>query len=89
MFVNEEELDYGSFTILEKGAGNDMEFQSFTLQPSVKLHAGENIVRFEIVDSEDTEGVGTATAKGPIFDYLQIDNASCEIGWRPRVANTK
>ena len=89
VFINEEELDYGSFTILEKGAGNDMEFQSFTLQPSVKLHAGENIVRFEIVDSEDTEGVGTATAKGPIFDYLQIDNASCEIGWRPRVANTK
>ncbi len=73
----------------DNGAGNDMAFDRYTLSPSVSLKAGENIIGFEILDSEDTGGVGTATAKGPIFDCLEIGGASCEIGWRPRVANTK
>lgn len=89
IFINEVELDYGAITIPDTGYGNAMEFSAYTLEPKVDLSAGENIIRFEIIDSEDTGGVGTATAKGSIFDYLQIDNASCEIGWRPRVANTK
>lgn len=89
IFVNETEVDYGSFTMPDTGYGNAMEFRAYTLEPVINLVAGENIIRFEIIDSEDTGGVGTATAKGPIFDYLQIDDANCEIGWRPRVANTK
>ena len=89
IFVNEQELDYGSFDIKEDGYGSSLGFQEITLMPDIQLAAGENVIRYQIIDSEDTEGVGTATAKGPIFDYMQIDGASCEIGWRPRVANTK
>ena len=89
IFVNDQELDYGSFQIKEDGYGSTTGFQAITLEPAIQLVAGENIIRYEILDSEDTDGVGTATAKGPIFDYMQIDNANCEIGWRPRVANTK
>ena len=89
VYVNGQELDYGSIAIPDNGAGNDMAFDRYTLSPSVSLKAGENIIGFEILDSEDTGGVGTATAKGPIFDCLEIGGASCEIGWRPRVANTK
>ena len=89
VYVNGQELDYGSIAIPDNGTGNDMAFDRYTLSPSVSLKAGENIIGFEILDSEDTGGVGTATAKGPIFDCLEIGGASCEIGWRPRVANTK
>lgn len=89
VYVNGQELDYGSIAIPDNGAGNDMAFDRYTLSPAVSLKAGENIIGFEILDSEDTGGVGTATAKGPIFDCLEIGGASCEIGWRPRVANTK
>ena len=89
VYVNGQELDYGSIAIPDNGAGNDMAFDRCTLSPAVSLKAGENIIGFEILDSEDTGGVGTATAKGPIFDCLEIGGASCEIGWRPRVANTK
>ncbi len=89
VYVNGQELDYGSIAIPDNGTGNDMAFDRYTLSPSVNLKAGENIIKFEILDSEDTGGVGTATAKGPIFDCLEIGGASCEIGWRPRVANTK
>ncbi len=89
IFVNDVEVDYGSFTMLDKGYGSTMEFQRFPLEPAVQLQAGENTIRFQIIDSEDTQGVGTATAKGPIFDYIEIADAACEIGWRPRVANTK
>lgn len=89
VYVNGQELDYGSIAIPDNGTGNDMAFDRYTLSPSVNLKAGENIIGFEILDSEDTGGVGTATAKGPIFDCLEIGGASCEIGWRPRLANTK
>ena len=69
--------------------GQDREFRPYTLSPAVTLKAGDNTVTIQILDSVATAGIGTATAQGPMVDYLQIDEANGEIGWRPRVANTK
>ena len=89
VLVNGEEVAYDPFTVLEIGSGQDREFRPYTLSPAVTLKAGDNTVTIQILDSVATAGIGTATAQGPMVDYLQIDEANGEIGWRPRVANTK
>lgn len=88
IFVNGTELDYGSFTI--EGAGSDasaQKFQKIEISPEVQLVAGENTITFEVIDLGTSFGGGTATAQGPLFDFIRLEGASGEIGWRPRVAN--
>lgn len=89
VLVNGEEVAYDPFTVLEIGSGQDREFRPYTLSPVVNLKAGDNTITIQILDSVATAGIGTATAQGPMVDYLQIEEANGEIGWRPRVANTK
>lgn len=84
--INGAELNYGSFHVNQIGSTeSDFECEKHTLSPSIKLKAGENLLSFEIKKSD--EATGTFSAVGCLFDYIEIENANGEIGWRPRVAN--
>ncbi len=89
VYLNGEELAYDAFTLRQLGSGQSTEFNAYTLSCTLNLIQGDNVLTFEVLESVEVSGIGTATAMGPIVDYVQIDEAQGEIGWRPRVANTK
>ena len=88
VYLNGEELSYNAFTLRQIGSGQATEFNEYKLSCTLDLKAGDNTLTFEILDSVEVSGIGTATAMGPIVDYIKVEAAAGEIGWRPRVANT-
>lgn len=89
IYINDTEIDYGSFEVAERGTGQSTEFQEFSLSPDVTLKEGENKLTFEVLNTSEKAEIGTSTAKGPIFDYVKIDGSDAQLGWRPVVANIK
>lgn len=87
IYVNDTEIDYGSIDVQEKGTGQSTEFQEFALNPEIQILKGQNKLTFEVLNQTENKGIGTSTAKGPIFDYVKIDGADAKIGWRPVVSN--
>ena len=84
--VNDTELNYGTIQVKQTGSSeSDYETEKHTLSPSISLVAGENLVSFEIKESD--KATGTYKAVGCLFDYIDIENASGTLGWYPRVAN--
>lgn len=90
IFINDVELDYGALTVIDELKGTEHICLAYDLGKSVNLIASEeNVIRFQIFNSVDAEGIGTATAKGPLFDYVELNNYTGKVGWRPKVANIK
>lgn len=84
--VNDVEINYGSFQVKQTGTTEaDIECQKISITPTINLTTGDNTISFEIKQS--SEATGTYTAVGCLFDYIDIENANCKVGWRPRVAN--
>lgn len=84
--VNGVKLDYGTISVTQVGTQvSDFRCGSHTVTPKVNLKEGENIIEFEIKASD--KATGTFSAVGCLFDYIELTEASCEIGWRPRLAN--
>lgn len=82
--VNGNKIAYGSVEI----KGSEEEEQIGDFQPlsfgTVDLVEGENIIRITI--GENTYRPGGQTA-GPEIDYVEIDDSSAELSWRPKVYN--
>lgn len=89
VYLNGEELSYDAFTLRALGTGQSTEFNAYTLSCTLNLKQGDNVLTFEVLESVEVGGIGTATAMGPIVDYIELTETQGEIGWRPRVANTK
>lgn len=84
--VNGEELDYGSFDVKQIGTSvSDFGFTAIELSPSVNLVQGDNVITFEIFNSD--KATGTFNAVGCLFDCIEFKGYGGEIGWRPKVAN--
>ena len=87
--INGTPLDYGSIKVEENGFGQKTTFQTITLDPSIQILEGDNVVTFEIKDTLEAGGDGTMTAIGPLVDYIEVHSDGTTIGWRPKVANTR
>ena len=84
--VNGTELDYGSFDVTQIGTGSaDFGFTAIELAPTVNLAEGDNVIEFEIFNSD--KATGTFNAVGCLFDCIEFTGYSGEVGWRPKVAN--
>lgn len=86
IFVNGEEVDYGTIDVKQIGTSTtDFGSTAYTISPLINLTAGENTITFSILSADDAPG--TFGAWGCLFDYIELNEASCKLGWRPRVAN--
>lgn len=88
IYINDIEIDYDSIEVVENGTGQTTVFSEFSLSDTIELKEGENKISFEILNTSEKAEIGTATAKGPIFDYLKIEGTDVKLGWRPVAANT-
>lgn len=88
ILVNGAEIDYGTIQVKQIGNSEaDFESEAYTITPEIQLHAGENTLTFSIRASD--QATGTFSAVGCLFDYIELRNASCELGWYPRVGNIR
>ena len=84
--VNGEEVDYGTFDVRQIGTDtSDFGFTAIEISPAVSLAEGDNVITFEIFNSD--KATGTFNAVGCLFDCIEFTGYSGEIGWRPKVAN--
>ncbi len=86
ILVNGTELNYGTINVKQIG-NNEATYASepHAVAQKVHLQAGENTIQFQI--KESGKATGTFSAVGCLFDYIELNNASCELGWYPRVGN--
>ena len=86
--VNGEEVDYGTISVKQIGSGEaDYQTQPHAVSPNISLKAGKNTITFSIKASD--KATGTFSAVGCLFDYIELQNASCDLGWYPRVGNVQ
>ena len=64
---------------------SDFGFTAIEISPAVSLAEGDNVITFEIFNSD--KATGTFNAVGCLFDCIEFTGYSGEIGWRPKVAN--
>lgn len=84
--VNGNDISYTPFHVNQIGTKEaDYQCEKHVLDSQIDLVKGENILSFEIKKSD--EATGTFSAVGCLFDYIDLENAGCSIGWRPRVSN--
>lgn len=84
--VNGTELNYGSFDVRQIGTSTaDFGFTAIEISPSINLVEGDNVITFEIFNSD--KATGTFNAVGCLFDCIEFSGYSGEVGWRPKVAN--
>lgn len=82
--VNGEELDYTPFNVTQIGSTEaDFGFTVITVG-TISLEAGENVIRFEIHESD--KATGTYKAVGCLFDYMELTGCT-GLSWRPKVGN--
>lgn len=86
ILVNGAEINYGTLAVKQTGSSEtDFASTALTISPLINLVAGENTITFSILAADDAPG--TFGAWGCLFDYIELNEASCALGWRPRVAN--
>lgn len=86
IFVNGEEVNYGTLAVKQTGTSEtDFASTPLAVSPLIHLNSGENTITFSILAADDAPG--TFGAWGCLFDYIELNEASCTLGWRPRVAN--
>lgn len=84
--VNGKEANYGTMHIAQIGTSTaDFGFTEIQITPDIELLAGDNVITFEIFNSD--KATGTFEAVGCLFDCISFSGYSGEIGWRPKVAN--
>ena len=84
--VNGTEINYGSFDVRQIGTSTaDFGFTAIEISPSIDLVEGDNVITFEIFNSD--KATGTFNAVGCLFDCIEFSGYSGEVGWRPKVAN--
>ena len=84
--VNGQEVNYGTLAVRQIGTSeSEYECSAIPVSTAITLKEGENIITFRIKESD--KATGTFSAVGCLFDYIELNGASCEIGWYPRVAN--
>ncbi|MBR6966251.1 MAG: hypothetical protein IKH81_04135 [Clostridia bacterium] len=86
IIVNGTEIDYGTLNVKQTGE-NEATFEStpIPVSPAIQLKKGENTITFSIRQSD--KATGTFSAVGCLFDYIELNNANCELGWYPRTGN--
>lgn len=88
IIVNGVEIDYGTIEVKQIGDSEaTYETQAHTIAPTINLVAGENTITFSIKASD--KATGTFSAVGCLFDYIELLNASCDLGWYARVGNVQ
>ena len=86
IIVNGEELDYGTIDVKQIGTSEStFESTPCAVAPKIQLKQGENTITFSIRQSD--KATGTFSAVGCLFDYMELNNAACELGWYPRTGN--
>lgn len=88
IFVNGNEVDYGTLDVKMNGDSlANYTAERFEIEPTINLLKGENVITFKINQADTSDLGGTFTAYGCLFDYIELLNATCKLGWRPRVSN--
>ena len=86
--VNGVEIDYGTIDVKQIGDSEaTYETQAHTISPTIELVAGANTITFSIKASD--KATGTFSAVGCLFDYIELLNANCDLGWYARVGNVQ
>jgi len=86
ILVNGEEVDYGTIEVKQVGESEaTFESRPCAVSPAIQLKKGENTLTFSIRESD--KATGTFSAVGCLFDYIELNDASCELGWYPRTGN--
>ena len=86
IIVNGEELDYGTIDVKQIGTSEStFESTPCAVAPKIQLKQGENTITFSIRQSD--KATGTFSAVGCLLDYMELNNAACELGWYPRTGN--
>lgn len=84
--VNGEAVDYGTIDVKQIGSSEaDFATKDYHIAPVIQLKEGENKITFNIKQSD--KATGTFSAVGCLFDYIELLNADCELGWYARVGN--
>lgn len=83
--VNDANIDYGGITVNEDGSNQDTKFHDYSVSSSINLKQGENTLLFSVLKVAD--GEGTSSARGPLFDKIDLKPTSGKTSWRPKVAN--
>lgn len=88
IIVNGVEIDYGTIDVKQIGdSESTYETQAHTITPTIDLVAGENTITFSIKASD--KATGTFSAVGCLFDYIELLNANCDLGWYARIGNVQ
>ncbi len=85
IIVNDTNIEYSQILVSEDGAKQETKFHDYKVTPKINLVAGDNVIQFTVL--KVANGEGTSSAKGPLFDKIQISGNTGEVGWRPKVAN--
>ncbi len=85
IIVNDTNIEYSQILVSEDGAKQETKFHDYKVTPKINLVAGDNVIQFTVL--KVANGEGTTSAKGPLFDKIQISGNTGEVGWRPKVAN--
>ncbi len=84
--VNGKEINYGALSVKQIGSGvSDFASSACPVSPVIELTAGENVIVFNIKETD--KATGTFSAVGCLFDYVELTDAGCELGWYPRLGN--
>lgn len=84
VYVNGEELDYGTISFVSSeagGAGYKSPFQTFRLG-TIRLQEGENVIRLVTSNSNVAFG-GTMKAVAPMVDCIMIEGYTGQLSWSP------
>ena len=85
--VNDAAVEYGSVAVDSDGANQDIRFHEHEITPTIQLQKGDNVLTFTV--KKVASGEGTSSARGPLFDKINLKQYSGETGWRPKLANIK
>ncbi len=83
--VNGTNIDYGSITVQEDGSNQETKFKDYSVSSSINLQQGDNTILFSVLKVAD--GEGTSSARGPLFDRIDLNPTSGKTSWRPKLAN--
>lgn len=86
IIVNGTEIDYGTLNVKQIGESEAaFESSAIPVTPAIQLKKGENTITFSIRQTD--KATGTFSAVGCLFDYIELNDATCELGWYPRTGN--